>query len=50
LAIRKVDSVENKIICYPISFLVDRINKYQKDKQQHISIETIEKNKRNKIF
>ncbi len=41
LAIREIDKLSNRIICCPVSFLVDRFNKFQKNKQTHISIKKI---------
>lgn len=46
LAIREINSKDNTIICCPVSFLVDRINKFQKDKQKHIKIKTLKKEER----
>lgn len=45
LAIREINSKDNKIICCPVSFMVDRTDKFQKDKQKHIKIETLKKEK-----
>lgn len=43
LAIREINSKDNKIICCPVSFMVDRTDKFQKNKQKHIKIETLKK-------
>lgn len=45
LAIREINSKDNKIICCPVSFMVDRTDKFQKNKQKHIKIETLKKEK-----
>lgn len=45
LAIREIDSKDNKIICCPVSFMVDRTDKFQKNKQKHIKIEILKKEK-----
>ncbi|MGL6113791.1 MAG: PBECR4 domain-containing protein [Cetobacterium sp.] len=45
LAIREIDYINNKTICCPVSFLVDRINKFRKEKQEHIQITSIYKEK-----
>lgn len=41
LAIRKTSIQDKKIICYPVSFLVDRVDKFQKEKQKHLNVSTI---------
>ena len=46
LAIREINSKDNKIICCPVSFMVDRTDKFQKNKQKHIKIETLKKEER----
>ncbi|MGL5639400.1 MAG: PBECR4 domain-containing protein [Cetobacterium sp.] len=46
LAIREINSKDNTIVCCPVSFLVDRTDKFQKDKQKHIKIETLKKEER----
>lgn len=43
LAIREINSKDNKIICCPVSFIVDRTDKFQKSKQKHIKIKTLKK-------
>ncbi|MDX8337222.1 PBECR4 domain-containing protein [Candidatus Cetobacterium colombiensis] len=43
LAIREINSKDNKIICCPVSFMVDRTDKFQKNKQKHIQIKTLKK-------
>ena len=43
LAIREINTKDNIIICCPISFLVDRADKLQKDKQKHIKIKKLKK-------
>lgn len=43
LAIREINSKDNKIICCPVSFMVDRTDKFQKSKQKHIKIKTLKK-------
>ncbi|MCJ8343229.1 MAG: PBECR4 domain-containing protein [Cetobacterium sp.] len=43
LAIREINSKDNKIICCPVSFMVDRTDKFQKNKQKHIKIEALKK-------
>lgn len=46
LAIREINAKDNKIICCPVSFMVDRTDKFQKNKQKHIKIETLKKEER----
>lgn len=46
LSIREKNSKDNIIKCCPVSFLVDRIDKFQKNKQKHIKIETLKKEER----
>lgn len=43
LAIREINSKDNKIICCPVSFIVDRVDKFQKNRQKHIDIISLEK-------
>ena len=43
LAIREINSKDNKIICCPVSFMVDRTDKFQKNQQKHIPIKTLKK-------
>ncbi|MGL6100172.1 MAG: PBECR4 domain-containing protein, partial [Fusobacteriaceae bacterium] len=50
LAIREINSKDNKIICCPVSFMVDRTDKFQKNKQKHIKIETLKKEEKYSLF
>lgn len=52
LGIREIRKHENKIICCPVSFIVDRSNSFNKENQEHngvIKIEKIEKFKNNRM-